>query len=223
MGGINHQPCSEYDPQAILLSNSLSQACAKFWSGNGKIEDALVFEIGDMLDQAKFSLTQAEFEIKESLRLIETTDANMVKLLQLMEKRSFQDFSSLSKINFEVFKEGLKNIGLMSTDELLWQSSVVDISKGGYQRMFKSLRARFHALSEKTQQFLNVFKQAQELMTKGDLQNSFNENRFGEFKRTFGNLFFAWNETMQVFYYSSIISLELWYLQHKFGSLTDVT
>jgi len=70
MGGINHQPCSEYDPQAILLSNLFSQAYARFWSGNGKIEDALLFEMGGMLNQAKFSLTQARSEIKESLRLI---------------------------------------------------------------------------------------------------------------------------------------------------------
>jgi hypothetical protein len=121
MGGINHQPCSEYDPQAILLSNGLSQACAKFWSGNGKIEDALAFEIGGMLDQAKFSLIQAQSEIKESLRLIEATDANMEKLLRLMEKRSFQDLFSLDKMDFAGFKEGLKKIGLMPEDELLWQ------------------------------------------------------------------------------------------------------
>jgi hypothetical protein len=101
-------------------------------------------------------------------------------------------------------------------------SSVADISEGGYRKMFEALRVRFGLLSEKTRRFLDILEQAQELIAKGDLQNSFNENRFGDFKRIFGNLFFAWNETMQVFYYSSIISLELWYLQHGFGSLVNV-
>ena len=170
MGGINHQPCSEYDPQAILLSNLFSQAYARFWSGNGKIEDALLFEMGGMLNQAKFSLTQARSEIKESLRLIEATDENMENLLQLMEEKSFQDLSSLNKMDFASFKERLEKIGLISGNGSLWQSSVNDISEGGYRKMFGTLRVRFGSLSEKTRRFLEILEQAQELIVKGDLQ-----------------------------------------------------
>jgi len=119
------------------------------------------------------------------------------------------------------FGEGLRKIGLV-TEDGPWQFSVDNIREGGYQKMFKTLRTYFDSLMKKTGQFLEILEQAQELIAKGDLQKSFNENRFGDFKRIFGLLFLAWNEITQVFYYSSIISLELWYLQNGYGSLINV-
>lgn len=223
MGGINHQPCSDYDPQAILLSNTLSRAYSKFWSGNGEIEEALSFEIGDILDQAEFALARAQSEIKESFWLIETTSKNLDKLLQLMEEKSFQDLSSLNKMNFSDFRNGLEEAGLFPGHISLWQLSVDNINKGGYRKMFAILKARFDLLLEKTQKFIDVLEQAQELIIKGKLQESFNENKFSDFKKAFGSLFCTWNETLCIFYFSSLISLELWYLQHGFGSLIDTS
>jgi len=220
MGGINHQPCSEYDPQAILLSNTLSQAYSKFWSGNGKIEDALSFEIGKMLDQAEFAFLRARADIKESFRLIEVTRINMDRLLRLMEKKSFQDLPSLSDMDFTNFKEKLEIGGLFPKNaSLLWQLAVNSIKEGGYRKMFVVLKGYFTLLLEKTQQFLDILEQAEKLIKKGEFQESFNKNKFSEFKRTFGSLFCTWNEVLCVFYFSSLISLESWYIQHRYSSV----
>lgn len=223
MGGINHQPCSDYDPQAILLSNTLSRAYSKFWSGNGEIEEALSFEIGGMLDQANFALNRAQSDIKESLWLIEATGENLNKLLQLMEEKSFQDFSVLDKMNFSDFRKGLEKAGLFPGYTSSWQLSINNINEGGYRKIFATLEARFDLLLEKTRRFINVLECAQELIAEGKLQKSFNENKFSVFKQAFGSLFCTWNETLCIFYFSSLISLELWYLQHGFGSLIDAS
>ena len=204
MGGINHQPCSEYDPQAILLSNTLSRAYSKFWSGNGEIENALSLEIGGMLDQAEFALTQAQSDIGESLRLIKITDENMSNLLRAMEEKHFQDLSSLNKMDFTDFEQNLRKIGLLPKDVSSWRFSVENISKGGYRKIFMTLRTYFGSLSEKTQHFLNVLRQAQSLIEEGDLQKSFNEKRFNKFKHAFGSLFCTWSETLYIYKYKYI-------------------
>lgn len=221
MGGINHQPCSDYDPEAILLSNIFSRAYSKFWSGNSEVEEALSFEISGMIDQAELAITRAQFEIRGSLQLIELTDLSLDKLLRSMEKKSFQDLSSLKEIDFAVFRKNLDEISLLPDASKLWQFSVDNIKDGGYRQMFAVLKANFKLLEERTQRFLDVLRKSHELITKGNLQKSLNENKFGNLKQTFGSLFCAWSNASHLFYFSSLISVELWYIQHKFGSLTD--
>ncbi len=214
MGGTNHQPCRHYLPNSTMLSRCISLARAELDLANIELEDVLLSELnGGVGDVRKIvnHLNQSEIALDNSLNTLE-------KLRMQMDDESFQDLPPLKKLDLAAIGGELSIAGVV--DIASWDSIVKIMKKGGFYSVLRYFDMRIKVLIEKTRSLSSIIMGLEEIASVGELNFVLEENKAGNFKIEFAQLYTDWTKFSQEFLASSICSTELWYSFNGLGTLT---
>jgi len=214
MGGANHQPCNRYLPISTQLSRYLSLARAELDLANVELEDVLLLEL-----TGKAGNVQKIVDRLEASNDALTTSLRMAAdLRHRMDDEQFNDLPTLRKVDLTAVGSDLCRIN--AVDSHSWNKIVPMMLKGGFYLVLGHFEESITEIQNKTTQLTTIIMSLKDLTENGELNVVLEENRLGNFKLEFAQLYSAWANFNQEFLASSICSTELWYSFNGFGSLT---
>lgn len=218
MGGQNHQPCGEYLLNSTLLSRYLSVVRCELELANIELENLIVDEIStgeECLGSVDGILAHLELSKGATEDMVISCD----RLRDQMNSSSFSDLPTLHTINLEEI--GIK----LSSDSLVGHDSWKKISKiildGGFYSVLSFFEESINEIQKQTVELLEVTKKLDGAASKGEVNLVLEENRTGNIRRPFANLYTKLAEFQNDFLASALLSTEVWYAYMEYGSLSE--
>ena len=226
MGGMNHQPCNKpgtaYLELSTVMSKALSIARSELELANAELENTLISEIqGGKVSTA--SLRSTVEHLGRSREFLAHFLQIVAELRRNMADNDFEDLPTLKTVDLERLGVHLAHAGYV--DISAWRSIADEMNKNGFYGVLDHFRIGTHALMTWTDQLaraivavnLRLSSDTESVSVTGILE----ENRVGNFKQEFAELYIGWLRFQQEFLASSMLSTELWYRHQGVGSLLD--
>lgn len=215
MGGMNHQPCGKYFPDSAKLSLELSRAQVRLHMANIALEELILGE---------FEGRQGGVE-KISAHLMASSDfLRMARkasddLRQRMDEYRFMDLPTLHKLDLEAVGQALVQQNMVRQDS--WRKVVSIIKRGSFYAMLSHFNAMIESLVKKTGILSSKIDALSSAALEGEVGRVLEENRLGNIKIEFAELYTSWSDFISDFLASSMLSTELWYAFMGYGSLVQ--
>lgn len=205
MGGKNHQPCSSYLENSTKMSRSLSSARAELEGANIALEDLLLAELSGQRGSVRpitAKLDSSEGVLNEAL-------SHCHALRRQMADNDFVDLPTLKKTNLHEVGDDFTGKGMV--DSGAWARACAIMSATGFVGMLTHFEAEIAKLRELTALLNEQTLALHGAANAGQTCSVLEENRSGNIKIAFAQLYATWNTFDQVFLASSMLSTELWY------------
>lgn len=215
MGGKNHQPCRPYLKDSANLSRYLSLAYAELELGNVALEDLIITE----LDGGRGSIIEVMNHLHASFVALEGAYSATSILRLHMRQNAFTDLPILRVIDLESIGERFAAKNLVNGDA--WRRISSIMRSNGFFGVTDYFLRCIQELEKRTTILIESIKYlpGAESAEEGRVSTLLEENKAGDVKEAFADLYTSWMEFDQEFLASSILSTELWYKQNTYGSL----
>lgn len=213
MGGQNHQPCSSYLGSSTKLSRSLSLAYAHLELGNVALEDVLLAEFANERSPIQAILDQLELSDDALVASL----SNCKELRDLMDALSYQDLPALRELDLVSLGEQLSSMGMLQQKS--WTRICQIMAEGGFYKVLDYFEERIAGLRAKSATLVQQIQLLEEPAELGEVNLVLEENRRGNIRPAFGELYTFWGSFHQDFLASSLLSTELWYTHDSRQSL----
>ncbi len=215
MGGINHQPCGAYLKNSTRLSRFLSLAKAELELANVALEDVILSEYGDG-DGDVGSISR---RLRESVTRLDDMAGVIADLRKQMNDSHYEDLPSLKTVNLSWVGERFVDNKMVSQDA--WNMAQQAMQGGGFYRMLDVFNEHVADLRMRTTRLIEEVDGLHRHT--GEVSMVLEENRVGNIRPAFAELYTGWNGFHALFLASALLSTELWYRFNGFGSLTGDT
>jgi hypothetical protein len=213
MGGKNHQPCGIYLAESTKLSRFLSLAHSELELSNVALEDLILAELG----KGRGEMVTIKKHLELSGQALGDAIDMVWQIRGKMVDKNFADLPTLRKLDLEALGASLAAKGLV--DEGSWKSIARTMAKGGFSEVLLIFEKGIKSLSEKTSSLMVRIGALKEPARRGEVNLVLEENRQGNIREAFADIYTAWTKFNQVFLASSLLSTELWYAFNGYGSL----
>jgi hypothetical protein len=211
MGGINHQPCGKDLPYSIHLSKMVSLAQSRLLDANILLEDVLLGEVRktdpketyETWLRAREAFDQVEPAMREVVRAIGAS-------IDHMEQTTYAHGEILAGLDVAKLRDALASAGAVNEGDPVFLEVGSTLQNGGFERMFRIFKERYQAHMTDAAKLAKTFASGERYARDGGLLASIEQNEF-PFRLQFASLFNALNRTVQLFSYSSLISVEVHY------------
>lgn len=215
MGGKNHQPCNKHLRNSTMMSKCLSQARSELELGNVALEDAILSE----LSGNPVGLAEVSVKLRASRSSLEGGLEAFAALRKQMDDIDFVDLQTLRTTDLNALGDRLIAKGIV--EERGWKT-VADIMRNqGFYGVLAFFDERVCELIKKTTTLETEINLLSPLAKKGELCQIVEENRPGNIKVVFADLYTSWSIFEQDFLASSMLSTELWYAASGRQSLVE--
>lgn len=214
MGGINHQPCKHYLPESTKLSRAMSLARMSFEQANVCLEDLVLSELAG----GTGSVDPIMEHLRGSTEYLTEMEACANRLFGKMDELHFVDLPPLKTIDFGALGTKLVNMGMVSPES--WGCVVRTIKVGGFRSILTMIREKVRDLRERTKALAEGVE-GLSTAPRGEAHLVLEENRPGNIKIPFAQVYNEWAVLQQLFLASSLSSTEQWYHYMDFGSIVD--
>lgn len=213
MGGKNHQPCSSYLRDSTRLSRFLSLAVVQLEMANVKLEDIILAE----LDGTTGDTAPIIESLRASIAELDRMSSCVADLRRQMDENGYEDLPSLKTVNLTAV--GISLAASKRVDQLAWIEAQNIMQTGGFYHMLDMFDERIAMLKADTERLMAEVDCLD--TSTGQVSRVLEENRDGNIRPAFAQLYTGWCAFNALFLASSLISTELWYSFNNFGSLTD--
>lgn len=211
MGGVNHQPCGKSLKCSTQLSRAVSLAYAKFMKFNTLLEDALLGELASCKSEQTFKTWKASREeLHSTTELLQLTVDAFTRSIDDMEVRPFLHASVLEKMDLGVLRTNLVSVEAVNARDPAFDEIAASLKDGGFERVFRELKQRYVGHHKAATQLLAAFDASERYARDGTLLLMIEQNEL-PFRLQFAKLMNPLTRTMQMFSYSSLISIEVHY------------
>jgi len=215
MGGINHQPCSKYLEISTLLSRSLSEGRLSLELVNISLEDILLYEIREKTSSPNFS---ALFEnLNNAKKSVKAIIGGIQALRAQMNSLEFQNLSSLNEISLSELGEKMSEESMVCIN--IWNQIIPIFKMYGFFGVLDEFETIAQDIQTKTENLDVCFKSIPEGVK---IYSILEENREGNIKKEFAQLYHAWNFFQEKFLVSSMISTNIWYHYQGIPMMVEV-
>lgn len=209
MGGINHQPCSQYLRWSAKLSRAISLARAELDLANVVLEDVIVAE----LESRRESRDNLRSHLKNSLTSLRDASRMTSDLRHAMEENGYKDLPTLHTLDLGEIGEQLFQSGMV--ERQAWDEMTKSMRTGTFFANLDLFIAGIDDLHHKTLVLVVTFGRVQNR----SLSEVAEENQSSNFKNAFARLYTSWSSFHAHFLASSLLSTEVWYAFMGYGSL----
>gem|GEM_PF-5467187 len=211
MGGINHQPCGSGLKRSVRLSRAVSVAYAKFMEANATLEDALIGELDGVSPvQSLGAWEHARDELGGLVTLLDHVVEAFTASIDDMEAHPFLHGAILQSLDLARLGNGLWKADAVNIGDPIFIEIGTELKNGGFERVFRDLKQRFVAHRSAAQRILETFEAGERYAREGTLLRMIEQNEL-PFRLDFARLMNPFTRTMQMFSYSSLISIEVHY------------
>ncbi len=211
MGGINHQPCGKSLECSTRLSRAVSLAYAKFMQANVSLEDALIGELAKDPAEKSHAIWQRSCDdFRGAAGLMKSAVVAITSSIDDMEIRPFLHDAVLQALDMNRLKDGLVQVGAVNPADPVFDEVAAMLKDGGFERVFRAFKRRFiehHAVAEK---LVATYESGERYAKDGTLLLMIEQNAL-PFRLHFAQLMNPLTRTLQMFSYSSLISIEVHY------------
>jgi len=198
-----------------MLSRALSSAFVQMELANVSLEDLIISEITNTPTSKSTRLIVER--LSESLHEIRNAQRSVVALGQSMTEKSFTDLPTLASVDLPEIGRRLTLEGMVSAEAWAEVSSIMrTVGFRGMLVQFGDMIAQIHA---QTTDLITCIEAVENHAREGTMTLVLEENKVGNFKVEFAQLYHSWTRLQQLFLASSMRSTELWYRFNRFGSL----
>lgn len=213
MGGINHQPCRAYLKESTQLSRSVSLARSAMELANVGLEDLLLAELGGSIGSCDHMVQQ----LGSSIACLRQADVDIDALTLKMEDSRFEDLPTLKTIDFKALGTKLVANGMVSAEA--WEQVMSRARDGGFRSVLAAIKQMVQALATRSETLLTAMEALHPVAASSTVNVIMEENRPGNLRVTFAQLYSAWSTFTQFFLASSMSSTEQWYVYMGYGGL----
>ncbi|HEX9608605.1 MAG TPA: hypothetical protein VGA06_00105 [Candidatus Paceibacterota bacterium] len=196
------------------MSRESSTAFAWVERANIALENVL---LNELRDKSSGSLAEVTDRLHESRSAISRLRTAIDSLRGDMDKHHFEDLPTLHVTDLEKLGEQFAQAGLVQ--EVVWKQIIAKMGSGGFYAMLWWFNEEINRIDRITMDLMNAVAATESDAKVGQLNLVLEENRPGNFKVEFAQLYTAWLRFQQVFLASSMLSTELWYRYCGVGSL----
>lgn len=216
MGGINHQPCREYLPDSTKLSRAMSLGRESFETANVCLEDLILAEINGERGDLE--------EVLSCLTLSCTHLMDMHIHLSAIETRYNANGGweppTTRSVSWQEVGTALQEMGAVEQES--WDRMSAIRSRASFAGIIAHYREGINELRAITSVLRDSIEKLRPQALVGTLEAALEENRAGQLKISFAQLYTRWNSFQQDFLASSLLSTESWYAWTKKGSLVSI-
>lgn len=216
MGGKNHQPCKVYLLESTRMSRSASLTYSSLERANVALEDVLLAELEGNIGNFSPVLTN----LQESEKFLRQLRADIYALRAKMDELSYEDLPTLSTTDLDSVGEELAASGCVNREA--WSLVTRIMKTVGFPGILDLFVACIINIEGPTRRLKEKFEAQKASAERGKLNIVVEENRRGNFKKEFAQLYTAWEEFNRNFLASSVLSTELWYRHNDTGSILKV-
>lgn len=211
MGGVNHQPCGKDLPQSIHLSKVVSEAYARLMNANAILEDVLLGEVRKTDPATTFAIW---LEAEKQFGLIQTALQEVVQAIDAsidhMEHTTYAHGQILAELDVAKLRTTLAEAGGVNPEDPTFIEVGAILQNGGFERMFRTFKERYQTHAKEAAELAKTFSMGGRYARDGGLLVAIEQNEF-PFRLQFARVFNPLTRTMQLFSYSSLISVEVHY------------
>ena len=217
MGGINHQPCGSYLENSTRLSRAMSLARSEFELGNASLEKLLLLEMGgESIEHRREEYGELKQHLATSMKYLGDMGVHFSELRDQMDRLEFVD---QPMIDLDEFGTDLVSMYLVDPVAMIEISEFYQ--EGGFQAALSCLEdGQQHLVTLTGNLWRSIIGLSQAVMA-SELAQTLEDNRVGNIRRPFAELYSAWSSYQQQFLASSLISTEQWYRSQGHGSLVS--
>ena len=175
------------------------------------LEDALIGELNKSDKIQTFKIWRvSRKELRSTLQHLQLAVDAFTRSIDDMETHPFLHASVLEQMDFVKLKSHLASTGAMNADDEAFDEVVTSLKNGGFERIFRELKRRYVRHHEAAIQLLIAFEAGERYARNGSLLQMIEQNEL-PFRLRFARLMNPLTRTMQIFSYSSLISIEIHY------------
>ncbi|MFA5130082.1 MAG: hypothetical protein WC477_04155 [Patescibacteria group bacterium] len=189
----------------------MSLAYAQLMQANATLEDALIGELENQKPTETYAIWERSrdqfVEMAKCLgRLVEAFTAS----INDMDGKPFLHGAILQSTNLDQLKSNLVITGAVNTGDQLFDTVGHVLQNGGFEAIFRLLKSRAVQHQQAAESLVSVYKAGEEYAKAGTLLRMIEANEL-PFRLRFAQLMNPFTETLQMFSYSSLISIEVHY------------
>ncbi|KAA0206888.1 hypothetical protein EDM68_00995 [Candidatus Uhrbacteria bacterium] len=211
MGGVNHQPCGKDLPYSIHLSKVVSIAHTRLMEANILLEKVLLGEVEKVNPEVTFEFWQ---RANSAFGLVACAMREVVSAIGAsidhMERTTYAHAAILEMLDIARLQGTLGHAGAINADDPAFTEVGTILKDGGFERMFRIFKERYQAHAKEADELAKVFEMGERYAREGGLLVAIEQNEF-PFRLQFARVFNPLTRTMQLFSYSSLISIEVHY------------
>ncbi len=216
MGGKNHQPCRTYLLPATQLSRALSLGFAHLEFGNVALEDLLICE----LNGGQGSVDQIVSSMKQSRNALFSARSACNALRESMTSQHYKDLPTLRTLNLSLLGEQLHSQGMINSSAWDWVSAMM--LESGFVGVLDWFSSEIENIERKTGQLQDTISALSSSAERREVVNVLEENRSGNIKIAFADLYMTWSNFNVRFLASSMLSTSLWYSFNGYPAIVQV-
>lgn len=211
MGGMNHQPCKTHLPKSTRLSRVVSLAYAQLMLANATLEDALIGELEGQGASETFAIwTRSRDQFRELVTCLGRVVEAFTASIDDMDGNPFQHVQVLHAMDVDELKRRLTAASAVNPDDQTFDLVGSSLKLTGFEGVFRQLKARYESHLAEARKLLHVFEDGERHARTGMLLQLIEANEL-PFRLQFARVMNPLTETMQMFSYSSLISIEVHY------------
>ncbi len=217
MGGVNHQPCNRYLPDSTRLSRALSLGRISFESANVALEDHI---LGELEEGSSGSMTDVLRHLQSSGKNLEEMKIHLSSIRSVLHAEGGWEPPTVDTIDWN--QVGIILVGLNAVDAIAWGRMTEVRTRGGFDAIIENYLKQIDNLVELNSDVHREMQLLESVALRGQLSEAVEENRAGNFKIAFANLYHSWASFQQDFLASVLLSTESWYRWTNVGSMIEM-
>ncbi len=215
MGGKNHQPCRTHLLPATQLSRFLSLGLAQLELGNVALEDLLICE----LKGGQGNVDRIVSLMEQSRKALLSARSACNELRGSMSKQRYVDLPTLRTTDLPMLGERLRSQNMVDSGAWDWVSTVMLDS--GFAGILDWFCSEIEEIERKTGRLQDAISALSSSAERREVVSVIEENRPGNIKVAFADLYTTWSNFNARFLASSMLSTSLWYSFSEYPTLVQ--
>ncbi len=141
MGGINHQPCSNFLPDSTEVSKALSQLQIAFWQSNLEFENAILAN----LHGHNATVAPSIQHIETALKCADDADNALGELITKLALLDFQELPETTRV-LEIISDELREEAAITFSAEMTDNLNKILMTNGFRDLFKHYQARLRSI-----------------------------------------------------------------------------
>lgn len=155
--------------------------------------------------------------LENSIKALKRADQDFRQLAAKMDNLNF--ISKPSTLDFEQLAKKWEHENFISDDKA-WKEITGTYKEGGFRKALYVLQLKFVAVNKETRNLLAVIKNHRASAERGLFMSDVEENKI-PLRQQFAKILTRWNEALNLFRYSSLISTEIYLHDEGYPSLSE--
>jgi len=199
----------------------MSKARSNMELANMALENALLAELEQTDNKtAVAEIQSARAYLSASAGDLAGMQQAIGQLRRQMREANYADLPTLKKLNLQVMGERLSEMGMVNPEK--WrQATGTMLGEGGFYAILDRFGDEVKTIQELTSGLSKKFEFLEGQAERGQLNLVLEQNREGNIKIEFAQLYQRWCDFQSFFLASSMLSTELWYQHRGFGQLSE--